>query len=308
MSIFKSSRVKFYRATLTNKVNGYRPNRYLSGVDIRSELLGSGNVDLSGFQSEYANRLLWGVSKSDEVGGNFYSVTVALSRLIAMYALDESFRAEFREHPEQFAIVNSEYLVDAKDLFIFTEGSDHKLYAYKGNEHKVEEGHLIAQSLDPATEKVKVVRFSEISNLMSEILTDARPDSSMRLIDDLYATAGFPDVSQKTYECVLLEDDGENRKWRRVIDALNIAYRDCVARIAETGEQISKEQLIDVTARGIASYLSLTRFSPELLELDQYRHEMRTSELKSINIQPEIDLIDDNSDEIKPELRETAIS
>mgnify|MGYP003428674717 CR=1 FL=1 len=144
-----------------------------------------------------------------------------------------------------------------------------------------------------------MLKFDEILRLISEVLTSALPDSSMRLVDNLYATAGFDDVETKTYQCVLLEDDGEDRTWRRVIDSLNIACNECLNRINEEWLEITREQLIDVTARGIAQYLSLTRYTPELQELDQYRYDMRTKEIQPIEVNPEIKAVVTESNEAK---------
>lgn len=300
MTLLKKKKIKFYRATITRSESGYRPNNYTSAYDIKNELLGKGGLDISGFQSNYAGKLLWGVGSADEVSNTFLSVVIALSRFIAMYALDKNFREEFRNDPRSFAIINAEYEVAPEDLFIFTEGGDKKLYPYAGNDHLLEKGHLIAQKLDPASEHVKVVSFDDIIMAM-EMLTVTQSDASMRIVGDMYETAGFSNTYYMAYECVLLEDDGENRTWKRVIDSLNIAFHECKKNIKQKGLNITSEQLIDIVARRITELLTLTRFQPKLIELDQYKYEMRTREFKPINIVPEMKFIEalSNGEELK---------
>jgi hypothetical protein len=290
-----SSNRPFFRSTIVKREDRYLPKVHESSANIKdllNKVENSEYVDLSSFQSGYADQVLWGVPGVDNFSGGYYSVIVSTSRFIARYALDREFRSTVQQDPGKFAIVNAEYQVPEEDLYIFTEGSDMRLYGYKGNERKVEEGHLIAQRLDATSMDMKAVSIRDLGKAMGHLLhNDA--DSSMRLVDSLYQAVGFTEdeIDKLTVSTVLESDDGEERKWRTVVDSLNIAFQICQVRIRTKDLKVTEAQLIDLTARGLAEYFSLERFVPELIGLQEYESELQIGENQLPKIDPSSEII-----------------
>jgi len=238
--------------------------------------------DLSSFQSKYADKLLWGVPLSDDVKSGLsghYSIMVAAGRFLAKYSLDPEFRRLFLEDPSSFAIAHVKNSLLQEDLFIFTEGTDKKLYPLKGNVNKMQEGHLIAQHTPAKPESIQLMKPESLFKLM-RILQETHPDLGYRNIGNMLLTAGYKGAALQIVEddCVILHSNEESRTYRRVIDSLNLAVKKAEENIKEKGLSISREQLIDIAARSLTSFLSIARFNPELVQISEYQQEIKKAE------------------------------
>lgn len=244
-----NSTVRVLRGYIASNTNDYALPSTETRLNIRDlqERQDAGEkIDVASTFSLYANQIIWA---SNDV---YYPLSVGFSRYIARMGLDENFRQQAVRQPEFGIPAIAECDVTPQDLFVFTEGSDKRIYSYSESGNNPEGHYLVQQIKD--NPQVRLISPNELNKLHG-YLNERNSETNFRVAGGILVVAGYE--IQDIFALNRAISFDESGQPRTLIESLNVASEIALQHTRDVGQELSYEQVIDRAARQMATLFYL---------------------------------------------------